>query len=619
MEITLSSYFFLYLLSGMIVLIPALFTWRQRNIAGVFPLFFAMFFMTALLFLGATEMAFVDLNVKKNILVLEDLAYYSSFAAMMIFVADFFFKPHWLHQGLRYTLWGGGALLLLLDVTNPWHGQFWTSYSIVSTEGNIMYAQPGPWYLNVMGFFDLVVFFVLSALLVYAIRHHGWERWRAAFVLVGMLLPLLAPVVMIGVTDVTISSSISPLIYAVSGLYISWIVFEDQHLQLLQKTFDLKKSQENLAQKLSDQSRKMAGLFDLILMGSNQMQIDELTIPLLQKITALMGDAAVCFCNTFDQRIQISGSYGLSQKQMQVINLVSAAWLPSAPNVCTVPNILANSGLPDAFRQAGFHSLLATWINSDEMPPHVLLLLWAYPHQFTVEELSLTNAIADETRVIFENARMRAYAVDQALLNERHRISRDLHDTITQSLNSIVLTSEVASTILEKSNTEKLKKILTSLQTDAQQALKELRLLLFELRLMSPEKIDLAGALLERIDLVEKKAGLSVNLLVSGSQDWSPSLAEELYYIAIEALNNSLKHAFATRVEIMLEETPEHVILKIRDNGRGFQPDRANRGFGLRGMAERATRMGGYIDIQSSPGNGTLVTATVPGSRQENR
>ena len=294
------------------------------------------------------------------------------------------------------------------------------------------------------------------------------------------------------------------------------------------------------------------------------------------------------------------------------MDLIPVTWLPVTPEARIVPNTLADSGLPGAFYQAGFHSLLARWIDSGEMPPHVLIALWTHPHDFTIEELALVNAIADEARVIFENARMRANAIDQALLQERHRISQDLHDTVTQSLNSIVLTSEVAGVILEKSDTAKLKKILTSLKIDAQQALKELRLLLFELRPESPANPDRMDALQKRIDLVEKKAGLVVKLTVSGSPEWTPFLPEELYYIATEALNNSLKHAFATQVEILIERMPDRVILKIQDDGRGFQPGQAKRGFGLGGMTERAARMGGRIDIQSSPGHGTQITAVAP-------
>jgi len=150
MQILLTSYFFLYVLSGIIVLVPALFTWKRRNIPGISSLFFTMLFMSANLFLGATESAFVDLNVKKNILVLEDLAYTSCITMMFVFVADYFFRATWLGPALRRFLWIWVAILFLFDVTNYWHGKVWSGYTMVAAGTNIMYATPGPLYLAII-------------------------------------------------------------------------------------------------------------------------------------------------------------------------------------------------------------------------------------------------------------------------------------------------------------------------------------------------------------------------------------------------------------------------------------------------------------------------------------
>ena len=297
MQIFLTSYFFLYFLSGMIVLIPALFTWRRRHIAGLRSLFFTMLFMSVLLFLCAIEMAFVDLNIKKNILVLEDLAYSSCVTVMFIFIADYFFNPHWLRPSLRRLLWVGVVILLLVDATNAWHGLVWTGYTLGPAGSNIMYAQPGPLYLTIISLFNLVGLFMLSRLGVYAVQRTGWECWRTVLILTGLLLHFLPPLLMLWITDVTISSNILPIVYAVSGLLISWVVFEDQHQQLLEKTVGLQQAHADLARKLNEQSQKMAGLFDIILMDSQQMQTNELMASLLQKISSLMDGSLVCFYN----------------------------------------------------------------------------------------------------------------------------------------------------------------------------------------------------------------------------------------------------------------------------------------------------------------------------------
>jgi signal transduction histidine kinase len=612
MAILFTAYFFLYFLSGMILLIPTLFLWQRRNIAGISPLFLTMFFMSAMLFLGAGENLFVDFSVKKVFLIFEDITYSACITAMLFFVMEYFFGNHWLYTDVRRYLWVGLALFLLFEATNAWHGLVWVSYTKGPAGSNTMYAQPGPLYMGIITIMDLVGVFMLGALGLYAVRHHGWERRRAFYILMGMSIHFLAPVLMLSVSDLNLSAEILPVMYATAGLLISWVVFEDQHRLLMEKTRDLQQAHQELALKLNNLSKKMAGLFEIILMGSQQMQNEEIAAALLSKISSLMDGAAVCLYNKAGTQFQLADNFGLLASQIEGVTRIPTAWLPETTETRITEDSALDSELPAEFKLAGFRAQLARWINTGETPPHVLMVLWSQPRQFTVEELSLVNAITDEARVIFDNTRLRKISIDQALLQQRYRISRDLHDTITQSLNSLVLTSEVAGAMAEKSNIEKLRKIISSLQVEARQAQKELRLLLFELRAEAPGKKSFWDALQSRINLVEKKAGVNVKMAGTGWQDCPAYVTEELYYIAMEALNNSLKHAFATQVEIELEMESQQIILKVQDDGCGFQLNSANRGLGLRGMTERAARMGGNLEIESAAGKGTLIKATLP-------
>ena len=612
MIILFTAYFFLYFLSGMILLIPTLFLWQRRNIAGIFPLFLTMFFMSAMLFLGASENLFVDFAIKKVLLIFEDITYTACVTAMLFFVVEYFFGSNWLYPKIHRYLWVGLALFLLFEATNPWHGLVWASYAKGPAGSNTMYAQPGPIYLVIIIIMDLVGVFMLASLGVYAARHHGWERRRALYILIGMSVHFLTPVLMLSVSDLSLNAEILPVMYAVAGLLISWVVFEDQHRLLLEKTRDLQWAHQELAQKLKNLSQNMAGLFDIILMGGQQIHHEEIAAALLTKISSLMDGAAVCLYNKAGTYFQLSDHVGLLETQIEAMTRIPAAWLPQTADARITPDNALDAELPSEFTLAGFHAHLARWINMGETAPHVLVVLWRHARPFTVEELSLVNAIADAARVILDNARLRKISIDQALLHERYRISRDLHDTITQSLNSLVLTSEVAGVLAERKNIEKLKKILTSLQVDARQAQKELRLLLFELREETPAKKSFWDALQNRINLVEKKAGVNVKLAGTGWQDCPVAMTEELYYIATEALNNSLKHAFATQVAISLEQESNQIILKVQDDGCGFQSSQASRGLGLGGMAERAARMGGNLEIESAAGKGTLIKAVIP-------
>ena len=123
----------------------------------------------------------------------------------------------------------------------------------------------------------------------------------------------------------------------------------------------------------------------------------------------------------------------------------------------------------------------------------------------------------------------------------------------------------------------------------------------------------LAGALRQRLDAVEKRAGIDSRLIVEHFSELPANAEEAFYYIAQEALNNSLKHAAASTVTVRLYHSDEGcVILEVADNGRGFEPAATRSdGMGLLTMRERAEKLGGRLSVESAPGAGTTVKASL--------
>jgi signal transduction histidine kinase len=119
----------------------------------------------------------------------------------------------------------------------------------------------------------------------------------------------------------------------------------------------------------------------------------------------------------------------------------------------------------------------------------------------------------------------------------------------------------------------------------------------------------LVGALQERLDAVEKRAGIDSRLLVEGAIALPPSVEDELYRIAQEALNNALKHAAPTLVRVTIRAADKHVSLVVEDNGRGFDPQTAGSegGMGLVSIRERTEKLGGSSTVISRPGEGTTI------------
>jgi len=149
-----------------------------------------------------------------------------------------------------------------------------------------------------------------------------------------------------------------------------------------------------------------------------------------------------------------------------------------------------------------------------------------------------------------------------------------------------------------------------------QQALKEMRLMIHELRPPGLEEEGLAGALQKRLDAVEGRAGVEARLLVQGEGRLPLQAEEELYRIALEALNNALKHARATTVTVQLRMADgtemATAALEVADDGCGFEPDSVKPGgMGLTTMRERAEKLGGRLEIRSGGGTGTTVWVTL--------
>jgi signal transduction histidine kinase len=237
--------------------------------------------------------------------------------------------------------------------------------------------------------------------------------------------------------------------------------------------------------------------------------------------------------------------------------------------------------------------------------------------QLNQDEFSLVTSVADQLGNIVENAWLRRQAERAAVLEERSRLARDLHDSVTQSLYSLTLLIEGGRRMAQLGELENVQKNQERLSAIAQRALREMRLLVYELRPSELAEQGLIGALRQRLESVERRAGISAHLVVEGAPSAIESLPahieEDLYHLVQEALNNALKHADPSVVTVTLCAERDRLELEVSDNGRGFDlgamVDRG--GLGLVTMRERAERMAGHLAILSAPGEGTSVKVGV--------
>jgi signal transduction histidine kinase len=226
--------------------------------------------------------------------------------------------------------------------------------------------------------------------------------------------------------------------------------------------------------------------------------------------------------------------------------------------------------------------------------------------QQLIEMLSVHAALAIEKTRLYERSR------ELSIVEERNRLARELHDSVTQKLFGVTLTAESAATVVERDPKE-ARQQLHRLQQLAREAMEELRSLIFELRPPEVETEGLATALRKHVDVLQRVHDVEINVdCATAPRDAGDP---EILRVAQEALQNALRHAQAEHVDVRLTADNGHLRLDVADDGAGFDPadpSLRSQHLGLTSMEERARALGGRLTIASKPGEGTTVTLEVP-------
>ena len=242
----------------------------------------------------------------------------------------------------------------------------------------------------------------------------------------------------------------------------------------------------------------------------------------------------------------------------------------------------------------------------------MLSLEYTEPDYYTAEHAKLALAFANQAAVAIENARLYERAQALAALEERQRLARELHDSVSQALYGIALGARTARTLLDR-DPSRLAEPLDYVLSLAEAGLAEMRALIFELRPESLENEGIVTALTKQAAALRARHQIEVRTELCDEPELPLEIKEALYRIAQEALHNIVKHARARRVEVRLECNPNEITLDVCDDGAGFDPSGSFPGYlGLPSMRERAARLGGNLQVESAPGQGTRLCARIP-------
>jgi signal transduction histidine kinase len=287
------------------------------------------------------------------------------------------------------------------------------------------------------------------------------------------------------------------------------------------------------------------------------------------------------------------------------MNLVVRAALTRKAEIVNHSDGILNVVLPDAKSQ-----IVLPMVVGDRLIG-VLNVLSSQENRFSHSDVRVMSTLADLIAVAVQNAQLYERAQELAAVEERNRLARELHDSVSQALYGIALGTRTAKALLER-EPGRLGQPLDYIHSLAEVALAEMRALIFELRPDSLENEGLISALSRQAALLQTRHNIHVETQFCEEPDLPIEVKEALYRVAQESLHNTFKHAKASRVVLQLSFEGKHLEMHIRDNGVGFDTTQAFPGhLGLRSMWERIARLNGELTISSQPGQGTHIQVCI--------
>jgi signal transduction histidine kinase len=383
----------------------------------------------------------------------------------------------------------------------------------------------------------------------------------------------------------------------------------------------LQLSYEDLERRVEDRTRELATLNRLAAVVSRSLDLGEILNDALDEALAIMGmergQAFVLEEET--ERLTLITSRGVSEELIRFAarmplddstsGLAARQGRPVYRRVADYPE----GELKDLLQNEGLQLVISTPLMSKEKTLGAIDLGSHVVRDITPEELSLLAGIGHQIGVAVENARLYEQAQQLAVIEERNRLARDLHDSVMQALYGVTLYAEAATRQLDMGDGRLASEHLGEIRETAEEALREMRVLIFELRPPVLQQEGLSMALQSRLEAVEGRVGIKTHFQADCRERLAVEIESDLYRVALEALNNALKHAHAESVHVRLFQDRSVLTLEIIDDGTGFDPvlARERGGFGLRSMEERVAHMGGVLTVQSHPGEGTRVKVEV--------
>ncbi len=405
---------------------------------------------------------------------------------------------------------------------------------------------------------------------------------------------------------------------------------EPHVLGVMRDVTELVRAQEDLEQRVEDRTRELSTLLDVSRNVTSTLQLQPLLGVILDQLKNVTpyGGAAIFHVQGEQLVVLVRRASGPDQDagpaHYRLADMAPLWNLLQDGRPIIIDDVRGGTLLARAYQSTvGQHlhrsfayerSLLLVPMVSRDRVIGILALSSNQPNHFTPHHADLAFAIGQQSAVAIENAQLFGRAQEVAVAEERQRLSRELHDSVSQALYSIALGAKTARALLERDPTT-VAEPLDFVLAQAERGLAEMRALIFELRPEALEQDGLVVVLRTHINAVRARHQITMEVHLEEEPEAPLPVKEALYRIAQEALQNIVKHARASQVVITLTSTTDEIVFEVRDNGAGFNPRGAFPGhLGLSSMRERIEVVGGQLEIESALGTGTVIRTRIPKS-----
>jgi signal transduction histidine kinase len=546
---------------------------RRKNKSGLY-IVLAILAISLWTLSAGVNYATIPIPLKVLLAKLEYTFYNCAFASLAMFALTYAGYEDWLKKKpVKVFL---GIILIsniLLAWTNDWHGLLWKSFNRSEFGNNTVIFEHGMGYYWAATTSFLMILIIILPL--WNASHKGPElsRRQARLLFIASLLSVVSALIYLLGSQRLRGVDWAPIISSVLGIIFILVLYGTRLLDLVPI------ARYTMIEQMSD---------CVLVLDENNRMVD---------------------FNLAAQEI-----FEINQNHLgKQIKIVLAHWPEIVDLFLPNSNKTSQVTIEHEEKTRVFDTHLTLFTDNSGKPYGKLLMFSdVTKHKqteqvlaqrlFEIQELN-KNLGKSQDQVIAQQRRL-------AKLEERKRLGRNMHDSVNQSIHSLMLFSETLVSLLKKDRTSEAISVAERVRDSGQRALKEIRLLLFETQPHEADEItDLITALQERFNFVENRVGVQTDIILDNTLPYIPSeWNENLYWITIEALNNALKHAHTSRVKVFFRYRDRHLETEIVDNGIGFDTTLLNSGgMGMRTMQERAELLGGQLSVTSSPGHGTSV------------